>query len=320
MGLFDKKTCAICGGKVKGLLPASFGGEYVCGDCLGNVHIYDDIRFNMNMDDFRKYREFREENQKLKDVFQITETYDFGIFFNKLFVDTKNNMFCLNSDLSTTIFKAEAVDYFTITEDGVPLYEGRPTGLNYYPSSVPENARALAPLIQQIRYEEMRHKDDDNYIGMRVDSPFEKFYITIYLKHPYWPSVEINCDGPFLNMSNPDIRDYVSEYHRKAEEMSGLAQVLMGLVEAGAKARGEAFTAAKAEEPSPAPEPAPVVEEEPAAEPEPVEEPAPAPAAPAAPAAETDVIAEIKKYKELFDLGAITEEEYAAKKKQIMGI
>ena len=151
---------------------------------------------------------------------------------------------------------------------------------------------------------------------MSVDAPFEKFYITIYLKHPYWPSVEINCDGPSLNMSNPDIRDYVSEYHRKAEEMSGLAQVLMGLVEAGAKARGEAFTAAKAEEPMPAP----VVEEAPVAESEPVEEPAPAPAAPAAPAAETDVIAEIKKYKELFDLGAITEEEFAAKKKQIMGI
>ena len=35
---------------------------------------------------------------------------------------------------------------------------------------------------------------------------------------------------------------------------------------------------------------------------------------------ETDVIAEIKKYKELFDLGAITEEKFAAKKKQLMGI
>ena len=38
MGLFDKKECAICGGKVKGLLPTKFGDDYVCSDCLGNVH------------------------------------------------------------------------------------------------------------------------------------------------------------------------------------------------------------------------------------------------------------------------------------------
>ena len=81
----------------------------------------------------------------------------------------------------------------------------------------------------------------------------------------------------------------------------------------------QAFTVAKSEEPAPAPEPTPVVEEAPVAEPEPAPALA-ALAAPAAPAAETDVIAEIKKYKELFDLGAITEEEFAAKKKQIMGI
>ena len=34
----------------------------------------------------------------------------------------------------------------------------------------------------------------------------------------------------------------------------------------------------------------------------------------------TDAVAEIKKYKELLDAGIITEEEFAAKKKQLMGI
>lgn len=32
----------------------------------------------------------------------------------------------------------------------------------------------------------------------------------------------------------------------------------------------------------------------------------------------SDVVAEIKKYKELFDIGAITEEEFEAKKKQLL--
>ena len=45
----------------------------------------------------------------------------------------------------------------------------------------------------------------------------------------------------------------------------------------------------------------------------------PAAAAPA-PAPAVDAVAEIKKYKELLDAGVITEEEFAAKKKQLMGI
>ena len=47
-----------------------------------------------------------------------------------------------------------------------------------------------------------------------------------------------------------------------------------------------------------------------------------APSAPAAaaPAPAVDAVAEIKKYKELLDAGVITEAEFAAKKKQLMGI
>ena len=40
----------------------------------------------------------------------------------------------------------------------------------------------------------------------------------------------------------------------------------------------------------------------------------------AAATAPTDAVAEIKKYKDLLDSGIITEEEFAAKKKQLMGI
>lgn len=80
MGLFDKKECAICGGKVKGLFPASFGDKYVCDDCLGEVHIHDDVRSKMTVEDFLKYREFRDENQKLKAAFRATNTYNFGLF------------------------------------------------------------------------------------------------------------------------------------------------------------------------------------------------------------------------------------------------
>ena len=43
-------------------------------------------------------------------------------------------------------------------------------------------------------------------------------------------------------------------------------------------------------------------------------------AAAAAPAPAADPVAEIQKYKLLFDAGVLTEEEFAAKKKQLLGI
>ena len=44
-----------------------------------------------------------------------------------------------------------------------------------------------------------------------------------------------------------------------------------------------------------------------------------APAAPAAPA-QGDTVSELKRYKELLDAGVLTEEEFTAKKKQLLGI
>ena len=42
MGLFDKRPpCAICGGKVKGLLPWKIEGNYICDDCHGVVDVQD---------------------------------------------------------------------------------------------------------------------------------------------------------------------------------------------------------------------------------------------------------------------------------------
>lgn len=45
-----------------------------------------------------------------------------------------------------------------------------------------------------------------------------------------------------------------------------------------------------------------------------------APVAPVAAAAPVDTVTEIKRFKELLDQGIITEEEFAAKKRQILGI
>ena len=69
MGLFDKKECSICGGRVKGLFPWQFDGQYVCNECYGTTHIQQEIYSGMTLERFKEYMAFREENQKLKSRF-----------------------------------------------------------------------------------------------------------------------------------------------------------------------------------------------------------------------------------------------------------
>jgi len=286
MGLFDKKEpCAICGGKVKGLFSWQFSGKYVCDDCYGVVHIQPNLHNNMTIDDFRKYMAFREKNNKLKQSFQITRKFDFGFFDTKLVADEEKNLFCLDADLSSTVFRGEEIDSFIIREDSVPLLEGGPNGLVRYASAVPDRVLALAPMVQHTLHTLARRDPKDTTPYPNIPEPFERFKVEIYLNHnPYWRVITTDMTGPIFSTTRPDINDYLREYEQDVMRMEELAQVLMGMMDAAA---------AEVETP-----------------------PAPAPAQ--APA--VDAVTEIRRYKELLDQGIITEEEFTAKKKQLMGI
>ena len=97
--------------------------------------------------------------------------------------------------------------------------------------------------------------------------------------------------GPDFSGSYPSATDYLKDYNEVVASMEQLARGLMAVAFPGAPelrvAPGGVAAAAVTV---------------------------------AAPAASTDVVAEIQRFKELVDLGVITEEEFAAKKRQLLGI
>ena len=96
--------------------------------------------------------------------------------------------------------------------------------------------------------------------------------------------------APDFSSQYPSVDDYLREYGDKVNELHELAAQLAHIMNPAAAERWEDEVQAAAS--------------------------APAAAAPAA----ADPVAEIQKYKLLFDAGVITEEEFAAKKKQLLGI
>lgn len=298
MGLLSKREpCAICGGKVKGLLPWKIEGNYICDDCHGVVDVQDGSNFTM--DQFLKYRDFRAQNQALKEQFVVSQTIDFGFFGTKMVFDYQHCLFCMDKSLDRTIFHGSELKSFTISEDGFAVLEGSAKGLVRRESSVPKRIDELLPQVNQMLIQRQMQESLDRltnrdtsrttYDRIDIPEPFKKFYIKLYFDHPYWKLIEFDRTGPVLIGDLPDLTQYRMEYNEQVQQMENLAEALMRVAFPQAGEAPKAPTAGAA-----------------------------AAAVAAQPA--TDAVAEIKKYKELLDAGIITEEEFAAKKKQLMGI
>ncbi len=299
MGLFTKKEpCAICGGKVKGLLPWKIEGQYVCDSCHGVVDVQKD-KEDMTMEQFRQYRAFREENQALKDQFTISQKVDFGAFDTKLVFDFDHRLFCMDQHLGKTVFRGGEIRSFVIQEDGAPIFEGGPQGLVRYESVVPGHLTMMAPQLNQILMQKQLEdqlnvgRDPDHRPAPRfydIPEPFKKFQVSIYVDHPYWSLLECDRSGPTFDNDYPDVNDYMNRYQEGYWLMENLAQCLMTVAFPDAPAEGAQQGAQQETQP----------------------------AAAAAPA--QDAVSQLKQYKQLLDDGVITQADFDAKKKQLMGL
>lgn len=308
MGLFTKKDpCAICGGKVTGLFVSKVEGQLVCKECYGNVDIPSE-RSPLTMEQFKQYRQFRAENQKLREQFHTTQHVNFGFFGADFVFDRNSRLFCLDPGLNRTIFHGSEIRSFVIREDDAPLFEGSAQGFRRYESDVPERIRALTPLIDEYRMrvemqrsmermaEERRRRDPDApppppppAPTIDLPEPFGRFYVEITLEHPYWTIIQADKKGPTFSGTDPDTADYMREYSKIVDEMECLATALkeVAFPNAPEVLVGAAQDAGNYEAPAAAP---------------------------------TDAVTEIRRYKELLDQGLITEEEFSAKKRQLLGI
>ena len=306
MGLFDKKICAICGGKASRLFPWKIDGQYVCNLCHGQVDLPRGMEDGMTMDEFKAYLQFREDNHQLKQQFQVTQKVDFGWLDDKFLFDATNGLLCMDKNLDKTIFYGNQVKSFVIKEDNTPLFEGSPAGLICYTSTVPDRVMAMAPQINQFRMQAQMQrnmeriadrlddgKSNSSYTSTRIDipEPFKTFLVEIQFEHPYWSVFTADMTGPTFDNDIPDVDDYLRDYHSKAETMGQLARALMQVAFPGAP------------EQQVAPTTAPMVGQ-----------------AVVTPTMSVDAVTEIQRFKDLMDQGIITEEEFAAKKRQLLGL
>lgn len=313
MGLFEnkKKLCPICGNPTPRILPWKVEDMPVCKDCGDKIDLPGDVFNQMSLESFRQYLDYYDQNKALRDIFKVTYQMDFSDDAC-LLLDTVNGLLRLKKYLSPLAIEASDLKSFCILEDNIPLFEGEGDTLRCHSSDVPTIIESMAPQITQYHmqremYEhiermermeqELRKREkngDQDYSpyytsspSFNVTDPFKHFYVELTLTHPYWSGFRGKLRAPEMDRNNPSIDVYMRSYRGKVNELHTLAVNLMQMINPNAQE---------------------------------VHDPEGTPEAATQTSSVDDTISEIQKYKALLDAGIITEEEFTAKKRQLLGI
>ncbi len=302
MGLFSKKPpCPICGGKISWFLPSKIEGEYICDTCNGKIDMDAGKASHLTMQGFREYLAFYDQNQLLRGQFVITEKIDFGLWDTKIIFDYQNKLFCMSKNPDKTVFEGKQLKSFTIKEDNAPLFEGSAAGIKRYASTVPERVMALAPQITQFMMNRQMARtldklDDGKANGSApmqyfdVPEPFQAFNVELHFDHPYWTVIKCDMEGPRFSNDHPDVNDYIRSYQSSIEQIEKLVAAFRTVAFPGVPEQsiGPGTAGVQAGYTTMTPP--------------------------------ADAIEEIRKYKALMEDGIISQQEFDAKKKQLLGI
>ncbi len=300
MGLFSKKPpCPVCGGKISWFLPTKIEGEYICDTCYGKLDMDTDKESHLTMQGFRENLAFYDQNQLLKDRFVISERVDFGLWDTKIIFDYQNKWFCMSKQPDKTVFEGKQLKSFTIKEDNMPLFEGSAAGIRRYASTVTERAMAMAPQIAQFvanrRMARTLDRLDDGKVNnsapvqlFNAPEPFQAFNVELHFDHPYWTVLKCDMDGPRFDTTHPDVNSYLRSYQQSIEEIEKLVAALRAVAFPEASEQSIGLGTVQGVHTNMAPP--------------------------------TDAIEEIKKYKALMEDGIISQQEFDAKKRQLLGI
>lgn len=321
MGLFTNKKnpCVLCGAPTPRLFATEVEGRPICGNCKDKINLPDGVFPEMSLEDVRQYMAFFDENVSLQQIYHETFCHVCGGWNDQISVDREHRLFRIRRTFNAMALEGSCLKGFRILENDSALFESCPEGLKCCASDIPDKARALAPLVAQFQMEHQHYEYmkemQDMLKEQRADrqsattsyqylsEPYfrhqliDKVEIELTLEHPYWGGVRVleNPNNPIFSDTRPDVDNFLSNYEKHVERLHALASELAFLMNPEAVEiqvpSAEATEAAGAAEN------------------------ADARAVPAA-----DPVAEIQRYKALLDSGLLTEEEFTAKKRQLLGI
>ena len=336
MGIFtnDKKGCPICGNATPRLFPTKVEGLPLCKECAAKINMESSMMKNLTINELWDHLDYRKANSETFGSFTDNETHGMGNYV--LHMDTDKRLFYIadGRPSNPALFKFEELVSFNLMEDGRTVIQCNADSYSEGTSSI-ENYK-LPPLKPFVKPSAMVNKPvaaaTDKQQGRTSmakasaassstaeekpkapDKPIDSLKLNVTLNNPYWKSKVYNVSLKSID-SEDEIREWVNDYKNTfaaavdtCEAMAGIMGVKTGKQMMNAiKEKAEAILAVQEAEAA-------------AKEAEAAAQAAEVAAKIAKTADDNAAIDMLKKWKELLDMGAITQEEFDAKKKELIG-
>ena len=196
MGLFDKKTCDFCGGKIGMLGNRKLADGNMCKGCAQAISPVLTGRKQFSVADMKDHLAYREENKKAIEVFNPTSTFGTN---TKVYIDENTGKWLVSGASNFRNANPDVLDVSQVTGCNSQVKETK-TELKY---TKPDGKR-------------------ESYNPPRYDIDYD-FYITINVNSPWFSEIEFKVNSKRIDTRN-------SAEYRSAEETTdsikkGLTQV-----------------------------------------------------------------------------------------------
>lgn len=167
MGLFSKKDCDICGGKIGVLGNRKLDDGNLCKDCAERLSPFFSDRRRSTVADIRGQLEYREANREKVAAFKVTRTLGIG---TKVLLDEDNRNFMVSSDRRWQEANPDVLSFSDVTGCHVDIEEER---------------------------RELKQKDKDgnekSYNPPRFEYEYN-FNMIIHVNHPYFSEIRFRLN------------------------------------------------------------------------------------------------------------------------------
>lgn len=246
MGLFsnNKKPCPVCGKPTPRLLATKIEGMPICSECDGKIDMRQEKRDSLTIDTFKEYLRFYDENLPLKQEFQEDYVKNTGFFNTAAFkCDYTHHTFKLGILDNAIVYTSDNFVSLTISQDNTPVIELTKEELRIHDTDVPEYIESLRNSInaynslQEMRealmhvdaHQRMEHHREnppqDNISPFEATMPFEKWHVTIEVKHPWDGGISDKSDQYWLDSYHPSINEAYDNYYNALAEYKEMAMV-----------------------------------------------------------------------------------------------
>lgn len=202
--LFDKKSCAICGGEIGLLGNKKLEDGNLCKECAGKLSPLFSERRHSTVEEIRAQLQYREENKAR--VASFVPTAIFGDN-TKLYVDTAARTFIVTGSSAWQKANPDVIDFASIT--------------------------AVTPEVREDRTEVTREGEDGKRVSLetkRYDYSYD-FYLTIQVNCPYFDRISLHLNNSDVEGTDrPGCEKYVAMLEDAVQALTGERPSLMSQV------------------------------------------------------------------------------------------